>query len=414
MKMVPTPLLSLLFLLACRSSCCAAVGSDEKHSPRNVLRLEQERTNNKFRGGTRRRHLSGDPDPTCPATTPTIGSSCTVEGQECAYGTETCCGQTYDSLIIFCADGVYQGYYTDACLVPTCPGGCFSASDTVQVQAEEDFETEGGKVVAMKDLSVGDRVLVDPEKQIYEPVYAFGHYSTTARMRFVQISFQPTSASLISANSSTALQPLVELTADHLVYVVDGHNNKKRNLVRADQVRRGDYLLSTTASGTVVIVTKIAYNKEKKQGLFMPLTPSGKLVVNHVLASNYVSIRDSAPGVVEHPLLEFWLSEHMLSHAWMTPVRLVCTRISSKKLCPGMPSSGENDGDNEQGILPWLLFGKAFAEWGDRQPLLIQLVVGIPLVMVLGVLLSVEFLMGLALSLVAIMLPKLHVLKSYS
>ena len=49
------------------------------------------------------------------------------------------------------------------------PKGCFSADSTAWVF--------GKRMIAMKDLIIGDRVLV--EKDTYEPVYAFGHKNNT-------------------------------------------------------------------------------------------------------------------------------------------------------------------------------------------------------------------------------------------
>lgn len=71
-----------------------------------------------------RADLGGQPDlsvlTACPATAqldgPCSGSF------SCTYGTETCCGMTYPSLVCQCRQGRLFCAYTDACLIP--PGAC--------------------------------------------------------------------------------------------------------------------------------------------------------------------------------------------------------------------------------------------------------------------------------------------------
>ena len=76
-------------------------------------------------------------------------------------------------------------------------GGCFSADSTAQVL--------GKGVVAMKDLAVGDQVLMDAHSNKYEPVYAFGHWNPTASSEFVRIQFSKSGC--------------IEVTEEHLVKV---------------------------------------------------------------------------------------------------------------------------------------------------------------------------------------------------
>lgn len=57
----------------------------------------------------------------CPDAAPFSG---TCEGAlHCEYGTESCCGETYPSLVCNCVSGDWQCFNTDACLIPA-DGGC--------------------------------------------------------------------------------------------------------------------------------------------------------------------------------------------------------------------------------------------------------------------------------------------------
>lgn len=48
------------------------------------------------------------------------GGRCSTEGSSCSEGTETCCGQTYDSLKCECSGGSWMCFHTDACMFPSC------------------------------------------------------------------------------------------------------------------------------------------------------------------------------------------------------------------------------------------------------------------------------------------------------
>ena len=58
---------------------------------------------------------------TCPDTPPIGSSVICASDLRCAYGTETCCGKTFDNLVCQCTMGETFGcFFTDACLVPSC------------------------------------------------------------------------------------------------------------------------------------------------------------------------------------------------------------------------------------------------------------------------------------------------------
>eukprot|EP00984_Skeletonema_dohrnii_P036621 scaffold37797_cov244-Skeletonema_dohrnii-CCMP3373.AAC.1 len=56
-----------------------------------------------------------------PAETCSPGGKCSVEGSSCSVGTETCCGQTYDSLKCECSKGLWLCLVTEACMLPCSP-----------------------------------------------------------------------------------------------------------------------------------------------------------------------------------------------------------------------------------------------------------------------------------------------------
>eukprot|EP00548_Thalassiothrix_antarctica_P001558 CAMPEP_0194130936 /NCGR_PEP_ID=MMETSP0152-20130528/1828_1 /TAXON_ID=1049557 /ORGANISM="Thalassiothrix antarctica, Strain L6-D1" /LENGTH=514 /DNA_ID=CAMNT_0038825575 /DNA_START=194 /DNA_END=1735 /DNA_ORIENTATION=- len=159
---------------------------------------------------------------------------------------------------------------------------CFSGDTVVQV------EHKGN--IAMKDLKLNDRVMIDHNGN-FEPVYSFGHHldssNTVIKMR--------------------KLFPLgLEISENHMIFV------KEKGFIPASMVKIGDELTNN------VIVTDIKY-VTTTTGIYAPFTPSGVLIVNGVLASNFVAFQNSNKlkigtviGLSFHDLAYFFESTHRL------------------------------------------------------------------------------------------------------
>jgi Hint module len=230
---------------------------------------------------------------------------------------------------------------------------CFSERTTVDT-------LHHGKV-AIKDLPVGEQVLVGYStswfsRGIYEPVYSLGHLEQDKEATFLQL------------YTSLAPREPLELSEGHLVYKIQGSGQPVP--VRADMVKVDDNLLYY---GSSVAVTKIS--RIVRPGRYMPLTPSGSIVVNGVQSSAYVSIQEWAPSVTR-TVARLGFSEHQLVHWWLAPYRFVCMGLS-KQFC------GQRDKDN--GILEYLVRGKELAKMAEGYNGLVQaLVFGPPLFLVFG------------------------------
>merc|ERR1712137_1405006 len=126
----------------------------------------------------------------------------------------------------------------------------------------------------MRDLKVGDRVLVSSVENKYEPVYSFGHYDpeTSSRAKFLR--FEPSG---------------LTLSRDHMVSVKDV-------FVPAGLVKVGDILLSTNSEEAAMVT---AIRTVKVSSIFAPFTPSRMIIVNGVVSSNYVAF----PEVYNSPVL---------------------------------------------------------------------------------------------------------------
>jgi hypothetical protein len=167
---------------------------------------------------------------------------------------------------------------------------CFAGSSTVEV--------ENRGATAMRDLSIGDRVLVG--KGVFEPIYSFGHFAPSQSSEFVELT-----------TSTSSLR----LSRDHMVFEASG------KAIPASLIQIGDRLLDYNSNQIVVKSIKFVQD----QGMFAPFTPSGKIVVNRILASNYIAFHDTRSlsfGTIN-------ASHHWVAHAGTFPLRFVCYYVGS-------------------------------------------------------------------------------------
>ena len=223
---------------------------------------------------------------------------------------------------------------------------CFSAVSTVQVEGKEE-------PVAMKDLKLGDKVLTSNE---FQPIYAFGHQDKSRLASFLQI----------STAEETHLGPL-EVTGEHMVYV-----SNKRAPVRSDSIQVGDTLLFSEAVGehpVATLVTKITMID--RPGLYAPLTRDGTIVVNGIVASNYVVVQKNDGSVqltanANQPMV-LPLHQADLAHIALSPLRLICEKVSPKFCEPRFH-------DSETGMHKFVANWLDFVAWSENQPFLLQMI----------------------------------------
>jgi hypothetical protein len=166
---------------------------------------------------------------------------------------------------------------------PSTNGFCFSGSSTMQMMNEERKQ--------LKDIRVGDIVHVGGG--IYEPIYAFGHFSPSKVAEVLQISTEKAD---------------LQLTKDHMVFL---STNKA---VPAARLKAGDRVLSDT--GDEVVVKGV--QSVSVVGMFAPFTPSGRVSVDGILVSCYISFENN---------LSFFgieVSQQWLGQSFKFPHRLAC------------------------------------------------------------------------------------------
>lgn len=227
---------------------------------------------------------------------------------------------------------------------------CFSGAATARVLDQG--------AVAMKDLKIGDRVLTG--SGAYSPIYSFGHFEEDESAEFIQI-----------RTSGRGGRPL-EISSEHMVFLKGETNHP----VRADAVRVGDVVLDHKGEGATV--TKI--NKQLRTGVFAPLTVEGTVVVDGLVASNYVAFF----GAEWEATMPSQLSQHTYVHWAISPLRLVCRMAAPRLLC---------DTYNEDGYPHYVAFGMKLNQLAAGQHVFAEFLVLALILVLVGTVRCVEYLL---------------------
>jgi len=207
----------------------------------------------------------------------------------------TCDGSEYVDITGNCDEFFEEPATTEApTQAPATTAGAWCFSGDSQVT------TQNGGVVNMKDLRLGDMVHVGNDE--YEPIYSFGHYAPEVKGGAPEML-------QIATTKTTKKQPPLQLSRDHMVAQPDGR------FVPAGQLKQGDVLLTMDGTNagqhTTISITSIdTIRLPKGAGVFAPFTPSGKIVVNGILASSFVSLTGTET-------LDILGTQTRVSHQWL-------------------------------------------------------------------------------------------------
>ena len=223
---------------------------------------------------------------------------------------------------------------------------CFSGDTRVQV------ENKGS--VEMATLEIGDKVLVSGNK--YEPVYAFGHRNVGAYADYLEI------------HSDGTNNPL-QISSDHMILSGGEH------WVPASVLRVGDTL--SKGDGSVVLATEI--RDVTRKGIFAPFTASGSIVVNDIVASNYISFQGSEYLKIGEFATPFTFQG--LAHTFESAHRLACS--SGFVAC-------DQETYADSGVSRWVDIPHQIALWLLQQSAAVTVVLLVPLLAVFGFLSVLE------------------------
>jgi len=158
---------------------------------------------------------------------------------------------------------------------------CFSGNSLAEVK-------DVG-LVRMADLQLGDLVKVSSNK--FEPIYSFAHKN----------------ADIVSADylkiTTDIDRPSLEVSGDHMIVLASG------KIVPASALQTNDILMTETEE-EVAVVRSI--QSITRQGAFAPFTASGTIVVNGIVASNYIAYQQGSEymkiGLMETPFSYHWIA----------------------------------------------------------------------------------------------------------
>jgi len=164
----------------------------------------------------------------------------------------------------------------------------------------------------MDQLKIGD--MVRSGNGSFTAVYSFGHFAPNAELEFPQI-------------ETDAHNTILEITGDHMVYIMEYMSifkEYKRVLVPARDIQVGDHLRAANNHRTLLLALPrvTAIRKVQRRGAYAPFTFTGDLMVNDVIASNYIAL----PPTFQQAGLSFE-NQHWLQHIVFAPHRLYCRLV---------------------------------------------------------------------------------------
>ena len=193
-------------------------------------------------------------------------------------------GQTgYDSTCT--CDTVTSGIcmkYTCATTVRSAK--CFAGSTQVTLA--------DGSHKSLSDLRIGDRVLVD-HLGTFEPVSSFIHAKADGLFSFLAVDLR----SLKSNRSST-----LYVSPNHLIFEFGSGDARF-----AGKLRPGDRV-QFVDEHELVPAEIVRVQLTQQEGYYAPLTPSGTIVVDGVVASNYATVSNHALAHRVMGAYRWWVS----------------------------------------------------------------------------------------------------------
>lgn len=180
---------------------------------------------------------------------------------------------------------------------------CFPADAQVIVRAQG-----GNKVVALTDLRIGDYV------QTADAVTGSTWFTEVLTDWHSELDHETDGVEFLMLVHSYGS---INLTADHFIATKDN------NFVPAAHVRLGDSILWQTDRG--LVNSKVnAVRRVTKRGMYSPLTWTGRLLVNNILASSYTAAPGMPPAALGNAVQYLgWDGVHSLIHSVVLPIRLV-------------------------------------------------------------------------------------------
>jgi hypothetical protein len=190
--------------------------------------------------------------------------------------------------------GYDNGGYDSTCTCNSVSSSvCMQYSCTTTVRYASCFPSVSQIVLAdgtfksLSQIEIGDQVMVS-ENNVYEPVIAFIHAKREGLYDFLAIEVY---SSLSNSSSTLFVSP------NHLIFDFQSGEARFAGKFRVND--RVQFIFNAKIVPGEIINIKLI----KEQGYYAPLTPSGTIVVDGVVASNYATVSNHA---LAHQMMGFY------------------------------------------------------------------------------------------------------------
>ena len=173
-----------------------------------------------------------------------------------------------------------------------------------------------GTFKSIANIQIGDKVLVN-QNNVYEPVSSFIHAKREGLFSFLAINVQ----SLVSNSSSTLF-----VSDNHLIFDFDSGEARF-----AGKFHIGDRL-QLIENNQIVAGEIVSIQSTRQQGYYAPLTPSGTIVIDGIVASNYATVSNHVLAHQAMSIYRWWIdlvggSKWSEEIPWMLQIMLYIEQI---------------------------------------------------------------------------------------
>lgn len=160
---------------------------------------------------------------------------------------------------------------------------CFPGSSLVTL--------ENGFVKTLSNVQIGDRVLVN-KHNTYESVLSFIHAKQEGLFTFLAIRIQSVPSNLTSTIIVSANHLIFDFDSGEALFAGKFHVGDRVQFIENNQIVPGEI---------------ISIHSTKQEGYYAPLTPSGTIVINGVVASNYATVSNHALAHQVMGIYRWWI-----------------------------------------------------------------------------------------------------------
>ncbi|CAF2754902.1 unnamed protein product [Rotaria sp. Silwood2] len=143
--------------------------------------------------------------------------------------------------------------------------------------------TENGLMKSLSNIEIGDRVLVmnKENKLIYEPIEGFIHLKRNGLFSFLLIN--------IEIDDHRNITTCLFISPNHLIFLAN--DTELKSAIFASQLRLGDHVKYVYKNEIISAKIQNIY-LTIEEGYYAPLTPSGTIIIDNALVSNYASVNN--------------------------------------------------------------------------------------------------------------------------